>query len=432
MPNTADFVFYKILEEGKKIRMKLSGKWKVVVALFLVAVMITGMQADVNADTNTSSTITSESIQEKESQITEMKSQKEELESSLTDIQELKEQLEDEKSDLESYVETLDSSLTSMQEKIDELKDTIEEKESDITTTEEELDAALEQQEEQYEAMKERIKFMYEQGENYYIEMLLESASYGDMLNKVDYIQELSDYDDTKLQEYALTTQYIETCKEELEAEKELLEQAKASEEEEESALQELISDKETEITDYTNNISDKETAIQEYEDEIAAQDETISALEKAVEEEKKKLEEQNQQTITYDGGMFCWPAPEYTRISDDYGYRIHPILGVEQFHNGVDMAAPSGSPILAAYDGEVVAASYSSTMGNYIMIDHGDGLYTIYMHASALYVSTGQTVSKGEQIAAVGSTGRSTGAHLHFGVRLNGSYVSPWNYLSQ
>ena len=108
----------------------------------------------------------------------------------------------------------------------------------------------------------------------------------------------------------------------------------------------------------------------------------------------------------------------------------MHPTLGVQQFHNGVDMAAPSGSAILAAYDGEVVAAAYSSTMGNYIMIDHGDGLYTIYMHASSLGVSKGQMVARGEQIAAVGSTGRSTGPHLHFGVRLNGSYVSPWNYL--
>ena len=104
---------------------------------------------------------------------------------------------------------------------------------------------------------------------------------------------------------------------------------------------------------------------------------------------------------------------------------------GTEKFHNGIDIGAPSGSSILAAYDGEVVSAAYDSVMGNYVMINHGSGLYTIYMHASALYVSSGQKVSRGEQIAAVGSTGRSTGPHLHFTVRLNGSYVSPWNYVS-
>ena len=127
---------------------------------------------------------------------------------------------------------------------------------------------------------------------------------------------------------------------------------------------------------------------------------------------------------------MFTWPCPKYTRISDNYGMRVHPTLGIEKMHNGIDLAAPGGSPILAAYAGTVVAAAYEGSMGNYVMINHGGGLYTVYMHCSALYVSKGQDVSAGTKIAAVGSTGRSTGNHLHFGVRLNGAYVSPWNYL--
>ena len=135
---------------------------------------------------------------------------------------------------------------------------------------------------------------------------------------------------------------------------------------------------------------------------------------------------------IIYDGGVFAFPLESYTRVSSDYGYRIHPILNVQQFHNGVDFAAPKGTKIYAAYDGEVVAATYSSTMGNYVMIDHGSGLFTIYMHASKLYVSKGDIVIKGDHIAAVGTTGRSTGNHLHFTVRKNGAYESPWNYLSK
>ena len=189
-----------------------------------------------------------------------------------------------------------------------------------------------------------------------------------------------------------------------------------------------MIATKEQEMYKMTSDIQSKEAAIREYEAEIASQNETIAALEAAVAEERKRLAEE--QGRRYDGGIFTWPAPSYKRISDEYGYRTHPILGVQQFHNGLDMAAPGGSPILAAYDGKVVAAAYSSSMGNYIMIDHGDSLYTIYMHASALYVSKGAEVSKGDKIAAVGSTGRSTGNHLHFSVRLNGNYVSPWNYL--
>jgi murein DD-endopeptidase MepM/ murein hydrolase activator NlpD len=134
--------------------------------------------------------------------------------------------------------------------------------------------------------------------------------------------------------------------------------------------------------------------------------------------------------TTTYDGGTFSWPCPSSTTISSEYGNRMHPVLGVYKFHNGIDIAASTGSAIVAAYKGTVVGAGYNSSMGNYVMIDHGDGLYTIYMHASALYVSTGQNVAKGDTIAAVGSTGRSTGPHLHFGVRLNGSYVNPHSYV--
>ena len=162
----------------------------------------------------------------------------------------------------------------------------------------------------------------------------------------------------------------------------------------------------------------------------IAQENAEIAALEKAVAEEKARLEAENAKARVYNGGMFAWPCPGYQRISDEYGNRMHPILGIEKFHNGLDMAAPGGSPILAAYNGTVVAAAYSSSMGNYIMIDHGDNLFTIYMHASKLYVSSGQDVVKGQKIAAVGTTGRSTGNHLHFGVRLNGNYVNPRNYL--
>ena len=156
------------------------------------------------------------------------------------------------------------------------------------------------------------------------------------------------------------------------------------------------------------------------------------AVLEAAIAAEKKKILEASGTVLTYDGGTFKFPLATYTRISDDYGNRIHPTLGIEQFHNGVDFAAPKGTAIYAAYDGQVVAATYSNTMGNYVMIDHGGGLYTIYMHASALYVSKDDIVVRGETIAAVGSTGRSTGNHLHFSVRKDGAYTSPWNYLSQ
>lgn len=376
------------------------------------------------------SSITSESIREKEGQISEAQDEKNQLSSALTDIKALKGELEKEKANLENYVVALDNNLAEIQKKISELNGMIVEKEEEIRVTEGELEAAIQKQEEQYAAMKLRIQMMYEQNDNYYLETILRAESFADLLNKLDYIQMVMDYDDQKLQEYILIRQYVEVCREELNAEKEVLDEAKAGVEQEEASLAQLISDKETEIVAKQGDISNKEAAIAEYEAEIQAQNELIASLEAAVAAERKKLAEENAKKLTYDGGMFAFPAPSYTRISDDYGNRIHPTLGVEKFHNGIDLAAPNGSPILAAYDGEVVAASYSSSMGNYVMIDHGDSLYTIYMHASALYVSKGDAVTKGQQIAAVGSTGRSTGPHLHFGVRKNGGYVSPWGYL--
>ena len=371
------------------------------------------------------------SIQEKQEQIEEAEKAKSKIKSNITNIQAMVSALEKEKGDLEAYVTKLDEDLTDVQEKIAELKDLISEKETEIEETEEELEEAEEIQATQYENMKKRIKFIYEKGDTFYLELVMSSASFGEMLNKATYVEKISEYDATKLEEYKQTCEYIQACKEQLDAEKELLDEAKAQVEEEEANLETLISAKEGEINIKTADINNKEAAIKEYEEDLAAQTATIQALEAAVAAERAQLAEAGE-AIVYDGGMFKWPAPSYTRISDDYGNRTHPILGVQQFHNGVDMAAPGGSPILAAYDGKVVAAAYNASMGNYIMINHGGGLYTIYMHASALYVSTGETVTRGQKIAAVGTTGRSTGNHLHFSVRKDGAYVSPRNYLSK
>lgn len=374
--------------------------------------------------------VTSESIREKEREIEKAKKEVSGLKSSLTDVEKLKKELEQSKNDLTAYVTQLDGQLADIQDKIAQYNTMITEKETQIEVTVRDLDEAQARQERQYAAMKKRIQFMYERSDSFYLETLFGSNSIAGIVNRADYIEALSRYDREKLDEYVETRKYVELCKEELETEKQLLDEAKLAVEQEEANVSTLIGEKEAQIVSVSGDIANKEAAIKEYEDMIAQENAEIAALEKAVAEEKARLEAENAQARIYNGGMFAWPCPGYKRISDEYGNRMHPILGVEKFHNGLDMAAASGTPILAAYDGDVVAADYSGSMGNYIMINHGSGLYTIYMHCSALYVSKGQTVSKGQNIAAVGSTGRSTGPHLHFSVRLNGNYTSPWNYL--
>lgn len=370
-----------------------------------------------------------QSISEKEDELDDLEDQKAALQNGRSNLQRIINGLEAEKQEMAGYVAELDSQVMNIQSNIEALNELIEAKQAEILQTQAELEEAERVAEEQYEAMKERIQFMYETGDSLYLEMLLTADSFADMLNKADYIEQLSAYDRRKLEEYQLIVEYTQLCKEELLSEQELLEEAKTAAEEEQNNLNALIAEKEVQISAYETDIANREAAIREYDAEIREQNELIAALEAQVAAEKAALAEATR--IRYDGGVFTWPAPSYTRISSPYGWRPHPTLGVDKFHNGVDLAAPGGSPILAAYDGKVVAAAYSSSMGNYIMIDHGDGLYTIYMHASALYVSTGEYVTRGQKIAAVGTTGRSTGNHLHFGVRLNGQYVDPMGYIS-
>lgn len=352
----------------------------------------------------------------------------------LSDIKKQQVKLEEAKNDLSEYVVELDGQLIFIQGTLAELDIKIAEKEQEIVQIEQQLKEARENEVDQYEAMEQRIRFMYERGNSAYISLILEAENFSEMLNKAEYIEEISNYDREMLKEYQETKEAIVFLKEQLEKEEEMLQSAQEEAAKKEGEMSDLIDQKEKQIENYETDINNKEKAIKEYEAEIAAQNATIAALEAQIAQTERELADVSGndvgETPFYGGGTFCWPAPSYTRISDDYGNRIHPTLGVQQFHNGIDMAAPNGSPILAAESGTVVAATYNSSMGNYIMINHGNGLYTIYMHASALYVSTGQKVTRGQKIAAVGSTGRSTGPHLHFSVRQNGSYVNPRNFL--
>lgn len=406
-------------------------KKNTLICLALCLVIVFANRTSASAAT-TMSSITSESIKDKQNQIDQAEKEKETLKNNLTDLQKIKKQLEEQKSSLKNYVSQLDNNLSQIEQNIADLKARITAKESEIVETEAQLDAALEQEETQKERMFARIKCVYEKGNPKVLDLIIESKNFGDFLNRADFVEKVVAYDQRMWEEFKETRQLVELCKEELELEKQILDQAKSNVEIEQKNLEDLIEQKNKDITSYESDISNKEQAIKEYEAEIKEQDAEIADLEAAIAAEKKTILANSGTVLTYDGGVFKFPLASYTRVSDDYGMRIHPTLGVEQFHNGVDFASPKGTAIYAAYDGVVVAATYSGSMGNYVMIDHGDGLYTIYMHASALYVSKDDIVVRGETIAAVGSTGRSTGNHLHFSVRKDGAYQSPWNYLSE
>lgn len=378
-----------------------------------------------------SNALTNEYIQGKEQEIQQIEQEQAELEKGITNTKELLEQLKGQQQDLYLYAQQVDAILLELDEKIQLLNDQITIKELQIEQTKQELAEAQEVERQQYEAMKVRIRFMYEEGDAYYLEMLFSATGFADMLNKADYIDAVSEYDRRKLEEYILNEQLIEVCRQELEVQEQALQAQKEGVIAEQQAQQALREQAQLEIESKQNMIDEEMATLEQWNAELAAQTETIQALEAQIAAEKKRLLEANQPQQTYDGGAFAWPCPSTKLITSEFGWRMHPVLHYNRFHNGVDIGGKYGAAIVAAYDGKVVAASYTSAMGNYIMIDHGDGLYTIYMHCSQLYVSEGQYVIRGEHIAAVGSTGISTGPHLHFSVRLNGEYINPLEYIS-
>lgn len=375
--------------------------------------------------------LTNDYIQGKEEEIRRIEQEQEQIRQGMTDSKRLLEQLKGEQQDLYLYAQQVDEILLELDEKITLLNEQITLKELQIEQTKQELAEAQEVERQQYEAMKVRIRFMYEEGDAYYLEMLFSATGFADMLNKADYIEAVSEYDRRKLEEYILNEQLIEVCQQELEVQEAALQTQKEgviAEQEAQTALREQA---QLEIASRQHQIDEEMATLEQWNAELEAQTATIETLEQQIAAEKKRLQELNQPQQTYDGGAFAWPCPTTKYITSEFGWRMHPVLHYNRFHNGIDIGAHYGEPIVAAYDGKVVAASYTSAMGNYIMIDHGDGLYTIYMHCSQLYVSEGAYVIRGEQIAAVGSTGISTAPHLHFSVRLNGEYKNPLEYVS-
>lgn len=356
----------------------------------------------------------------------EAQDEKAQLEKALKEAQSTIEDLKDSKGDIESKVTELNQQLIDISARITDLENQLTAKSEDIQETKDELAEAKEREAQQYADMKVRIQFMYENGQTSYLEALLSSRNISEFLNSADYIAQIQSYDRQKLTEYQDTVESIVNLEAQLEQEYTDLEALKSTVESNKATVAAMMRQKESELADISGDIEDAQSDADYYAAEIQAQEELIAAIKRAEAEKAAAGVEEH----PYTGGAFRWPCPSSTRVTSDYGTRVSPMSGASSNHKGIDIGASAGADIIAAADGTVTAASYSSAAGNYVMIDHGGGLYTVYMHASSLLVSPGQTVSAGDVIAKVGSTGISTGSHLHFGVSLNGSYVSPWSYL--
>ena len=389
-----------------------------ILALALIFTMVPQITVQAKGDASTTS-------------LSEAQKEKEALEKQLKDAKKLISELKDSKGDVEDKVEELNNELIDISARITTLENQLAEKSTEIADAETQLAQAEDEKQKQYEDMKLRIQYMYENSQSGYLEQLLDSRSASEFLNTAEYISQIQRYDRQKLDEYTQTVEYITTAKAQLEQDYADLQVMKENVESQKKSVASLMSQKETELAGITDDISDAQNDAKYYEAEIQAQNELIAEI-KRIEAEKAAAAAAGQNVQNpYSGGAFTWPCPSSTRITSDYGTRVSPTSGASSNHKGIDIGADAGATIVAAADGIVKAANYSSAAGNYVMIDHGGGLYTVYMHCSSLAVSEGTSVSAGQTIAYVGSTGISTGNHLHFGVSLNGGYVSPWNYLS-
>ena len=393
-----------------------------IAALVLILVLAAGIS--IQASSASTEKVTEDAASTKSLQ--EAQDEKAQLEKALKEAQSTIEDLRDSKGDIESKVTELNQQLIDISARITDLENQLTAKSEDIQETKDELAGAKEREAQQYADMKVRIQFMYENGQTSYLEVLLSSRNISEFLNSADYIAQIQSYDRQKLTEYQDTVESIVNLEAQLEQEYTDLEALKSTVESNKATVAAMMRQKESELADISGDIEDAQSDADYYAAEIQAQEELIAAIKRAEAEKAAAGVEEH----PYTGGAFRWPCPSSTRVTSDYGTRVSPMSGASSNHKGIDIGASAGADIIAAADGTVTAASYSSAAGNYVMIDHGGGLYTVYMHASSLLVSPGQTVSAGDVIAKVGSTGISTGSHLHFGVSLNGSYVSPWSYL--
>ena len=349
----------------------------------------------------------------------------------IDDTKQKAEELQKQKEAAESEQKSLETQLMAIVSEMEDTKNQISQKEEELGQKEEELFEAQAQENDQYESMKKRIKYMYENGNTKFVDILCQSKDISEFLNNAEYISTISSYDREQLVAYQQIRKKVQ--------------EQQTALEEEYAKLEDLQNDLIAKQTNVESLKASKESEISSISGELEQTNQKLAELQAAAEEAARKQKEKEAAAaaakknnnsgsaggaVVSGNGMFTHPCPEYSRISSTFGYRNAPLAGASTNHKGVDFAASTGTLIYAAAAGTVTSAGYSGKAGNLIIINHGNGLLTYYMHCNTIFVSAGQKVSKGQNIGQVGTTGNSTGPHLHFQVMNNGTPVNPMNYL--
>ena len=367
--------------------------------------------AENNTDTNNNT---------KNNDLSQLQDKQQNLQTKLQEVGQDLNNVQNELTENLEQLQTLDEQMEQTKKDLEQLQQKIDKVLKNNKKLEEKLEVTTKKYEKQKKALESRVVALYEAGEVQYLEVLLSSKNLVEFLSNSVLIDEITSYDTELLKEVEEKKQIIELAKQYLDENLQQLNVMKKSQE------------RDTKVFENMKIIR------QNYIDKLSAEEKEVQAK---IDEYKSQYEQVNREILEtaladglladYVGGVMTWPIPGYTTITSNYGMRTHPITGLYTLHTGVDVSAPRGADFVAANDGIVTKAYLNPAYGNMVMIDHGDGISTLYAHGSEILVRVGQLVKKGEPVLKVGSTGYSTGPHAHFEVRINGIVTNPMEYIT-
>lgn len=374
-----------------------------------------------------------------QSQIDELKEQRNVIRAQRQEKQAIVEALEAEKADVVAQKQAMDERNMYTLQQIQLNNQEIELYDEMIAEKAAELEEAQRLENEQLERYRARVRAMEENGGYNILAIISKSDSFSDMLTAMDDVGEIMESDRQLEDAYIAARENTESVKADYEDTRAELEELKAQLKAEQEELEKDIEEAIQIILDLENDLENRQA---EYDAIMAAEDAANATIDKLVAElEAQRAAEAAAAAAAAGGssgggsanasGSFLWPVASYVYVSSRFGLRVHPITGKTKSHTGIDIASNQGTAVYASDGGTVTLAGWNGGYGNCIMIDHGNGYVTLYGHLSSISVSVGQTVSQGATIGAVGSTGNSTGPHLHFEVLKNGTRIDPEQFFS-
>ena len=401
----------------------------ILIISYSITVIASSVNASENADTNTTTNTTlqnNESSNTEQNQATNtinnLNQQKEEVEEKINQSSLQLEYVQNEMSNTLLQIQKLDDSIRDYESQINDLNNKVNSYEESIKSMTQELEETTKEYNEKDEIVRERLVAISKAGEVSYLDVLLRSKSLPEFLSSIYFMRQITEVDINLMNEVAQKKEEIENYKQKIENENSETRIIKAKAEQ----MSIVLSNTRSLQQGYVNSLQKKKKKLN---DEITAYKNEQLRIETLI----MQISTTPSIDIQYTGGALIWPvAVSGTVITSYYGYREHPIQGVVKLHQGLDIGGASyGAPIVATLDGVVSYAGELGSYGNCVMIDHGNGITTLYAHGQKILTERGKQVKQGDLIMEVGSTGNSTGPHCHFEVRINGYTQDPLKYVN-